>query len=323
MWQEYKQAFKEILAYLKNHIKEEYHPGYYASFIVIIIATISANYLLFPKYTVETWITNNFYGRELCILIYMIFYGVPYYLIVGLYAWFHREKEVFQKREFWVKSFMGLMLLSVDASFYYYRYAANLGEAPGEAYVYRKIAGTFISLVVIWIPLLIFKKWRDKKQSSLYGLTWKGFNYRPYLLMLLIMVPIVLAASFTQDFIDYYPTMKPRNAALLRGLPTWLTLTIYEFFYLVDFLWTELIFRGFFIIGLAAVLGRGAVLPMVAIYAFRHFAKPLGETIGSVFGGYILGVIALRSKNIMGGVMIHMGVAFLMEIFAIFHYIFR
>ena len=36
----------------------------------------------------------------------------------------------------------------------------------------------------------------------------------------------------------------------------------------------------------------------------------------------ILGVIALRSKNIMGGVMIHMGVAFLMEIFAIFHYIF-
>ena len=101
-----------------------------------------------------------------------------------------------------------------------------------------------------------------------------------------------------------------------------MTMSIYEFFYLVDFLWTELIFRGFFILGMAAVLGRGAVLPMVMIYAFRHFAKPMGETIGSVFGGYILGVIALRSKNIMGGVMIHVGVAFLMEIFAIIHYVF-
>ncbi|MEZ4852321.1 MAG: CPBP family intramembrane glutamic endopeptidase [Bacteroidia bacterium] len=323
MWQEYTQAFKDILAYFKKHVKEEYHPGYYASFVVIVIATIAANYLLFPKHTVETWITNNYYGRELCILIYLVFYGIPYYLVLGLYAWFHKENQVFKSREFWVKSLLGLLLLSVDASFYYYRYAGNLASYSGEAYVFRKIAGTFISFIVIWIPLLIFKKWRDKKQPSLYGLSWKGFNYRPYLLMLLIMVPVVLAASFTQDFIDYYPTLKPRNAGLLKTIPIWLTMTIYEFFYLVDFLWTELIFRGFLVIGMAAVLGRGAVLPMVIIYAFRHFAKPLGETIGSVFGGYILGVIALRSKNIMGGVMIHMGIAFLMEIFAIFHYIFR
>ena len=47
-----------------------------------------------------------------------------------------------------------------------------------------------------------------------------------------------------------------------------------------------------------------------------HFGKPLGECISSVFGGYILGVIALYSRNIWGGVVLHMGVAALMELAA-------
>ena len=91
---------------------------------------------------------------------------------------------------------------------------------------------------------------------------------------------------------------------------------IYEFFYLADFTFTELVFRGVLVIGMARLIGKDAVLPMVAVYAFLHFGKPLGETIGSVFGGYILGVIALKSKNIVGGCIIHIGVAFLMDIAA-------
>jgi len=55
---------------------------------------------------------------------------------------------------------------------------------------------------------------------------------------------------------------------------------------------------------------------MVAAYAVLHFGKPLGESIGSIFGGYILGIIALYSRNIWGGVFVHGGIALLMEIFA-------
>ena len=69
------------------------------------------------------------------------------------------------------------------------------------------------------------------------------------------------------------------------------------------------------------LLGKEAVLPMVSMYAFLHFGKPLGETIGSVFGGYILGVIALKKEHIFGGFIIHVGVAYLMEITAFWqHY---
>ena len=64
-------------------------------------------------------------------------------------------------------------------------------------------------------------------------------------------------------------------------------------------------------------LGEYVVYPMVVAYAILHFGKPLGETIGSIAGGYILGVLAYKTRNIYGGIFIHMGIAFLMEMFAL------
>jgi len=53
-----------------------------------------------------------------------------------------------------------------------------------------------------------------------------------------------------------------------------------------------------------------------------HFGKPIGEAISSIFGGYVLGVIALNTKSIVGGSIVHIGVAWLMELFAYLqHYI--
>ncbi|MEM9340836.1 MAG: CPBP family intramembrane glutamic endopeptidase, partial [Bacteroidota bacterium] len=77
----------------------------------------------------------------------------------------------------------------------------------------------------------------------------------------------------------------------------------------------ELIFRGFLIFAFSRTLGSWAVLPMLTTYAFLHFGKPLGETISSIFGGYVLGIIAYNSRNIWGGIFIHLGVAWLMELF--------
>ena len=56
---------------------------------------------------------------------------------------------------------------------------------------------------------------------------------------------------------------------------------------------------------------------MVVCYASLHFGKPLGETIGSIFGGYILGVLALQTRSIWGGIIVHVGVAWLMDLAAL------
>ena len=68
-----------------------------------------------------------------------------------------------------------------------------------------------------------------------------------------------------------------------------------------------------FVRGMAQILGKHAVIPMVTIYCFLHFGKPTGEAISSIFGGYILGVIALYTRSIWGGILIHIGVARMME----------
>ncbi len=57
---------------------------------------------------------------------------------------------------------------------------------------------------------------------------------------------------------------------------------------------------------------------MVVLYAVCHFGKPVGETISSIFGGYLLGILAYKSRNVWGGVFVHVGVALFMELFGFY-----
>jgi membrane protease YdiL (CAAX protease family) len=68
------------------------------------------------------------------------------------------------------------------------------------------------------------------------------------------------------------------------------------------------------VIGMAGLLGRRSVLAMAVIYCLLHFGKPAGEAMSSVVGGYILGVIAYETKSIWGGVIVHAGIAWMMEL---------
>jgi hypothetical protein len=52
------------------------------------------------------------------------------------------------------------------------------------------------------------------------------------------------------------------------------------------------------------------------LYCTLHFGKPMGEAVSSVFGGYILGVVAYETRSIWGGVIVHIGIAWMMEIIA-------
>ena len=80
----------------------------------------------------------------------------------------------------------------------------------------------------------------------------------------------------------------------------------------------ELMFRGFFVIGMSSVLGREAVVPMAVFYCTIHFGKPEAEAISSLFGGYLLGAIAYQTRSIWGGVIVHIGLAWMMELVAFF-----
>lgn len=312
-------GFRKIVSYFPAHWKAEAHPGYYLVVAAFLGISLYANYFLFPGTTIERrWMWGAIGEGWLAGTgAYFVFYALPYFFAVTAWAAFSKKWHIFRSPDFWLRSACLLLIFSLDASFTLYRKLALLADTPADRYLVRKIASNLGSVLTTGVLAMLFWWWRDRRTESWYGLTRRGFQSGPYWILLALMTPIVLGASFMPDFISYYPTLKVRNLAGLTLMPQWAAWVSYELAYLSDFLWTELAFRGMLVIGMAEVLGAGAVLPAASVYCYIHFAKPLGEAASSIFGGYILGVIALRSRNILGGVMVHMGIAFLMELFAI------
>jgi hypothetical protein len=170
------------------------------------------------------------------------------------------------------------------------------------------------ALLVITVAIL-FIVWRmfDNNQPF-YGIKTKDMNWKPYIIMLLIMVPLVAAASTQPDFLAMYPKLKLLADVSAFDKLTWWQKLLFELSYGSDFITIELFFRGFLILAFIKWAGKDAILPMACFYCTIHFGKPLGECISSYFGGIILGVVVYHTRSILGGLMVHLGIAWMMEI---------
>lgn len=167
-------------------------------------------------------------------------------------------------------------------------------------------------LLLLIMGGLLFLTWKlfDSDQPF-YGLSGTSINWRPYFLMLLIMVPLIALASTQHDFLEVYP--KLQTIAATEELKWWHQL-IFELSYGSDFLGIELFFRGFLILGFIKWAGKDAILPMACFYCTIHFGKPLGECISSYLGGIILGIVVYNTRSILGGLLVHLGIAWMMEL---------
>jgi hypothetical protein len=307
---------KKIFHYFKEFHKGYFNHSLYVVFLLFVGLLITLNY----KFNIENSFIDSFYGKYIRILLYFGIHALAYYGVLLIIWVIGREKLNFTGH-FWLKSFIGLLILGVDRSIFPMISRIVLRGLPHEIYTfYYKILFNSYGLFTILFTMVMMKFFFDRKEEyGIYGLRFKKVDYRPYLIMFLFMIPIVYIATYLPDFLHYYPTYKRVGGAGFAGyygFPEIVSKIIYEPVYLFDFMNTELFFRGFLVIGLSKLLGKNVILPMAATYAVLHFGKPMGETISSVFGGYILGIIALYTRNIWGGVFLHGGVAFLMEIFA-------
>lgn len=299
---------KKIWKFLITHLKEDFNARQYIIAFVLVTVVLTFNYTYDLNDVVlksKTGLTK--FGA------YFLFYSIPYYLIL-LPVHASSKNKFFLDPTFWVKSLLGISLLALDNSVPYLREWIMMAFEPGVQVWAYKVIVNMASIFTVVIPLwLIYNKY-DKNSNLYYGLYPKRFDTRPYFQMLLIMLPILVAASFLPSFLKQYPMYRTSEAHILLGVPEWLTVFAYEFAYGFDFITVELLFRGFMVIGMAQILGRHAVLSMAVIYCFLHTGKPPGEAISSIFGGYLLGVIAYETKSIWGGVIVHVGIAWMMEL---------
>jgi hypothetical protein len=184
----------------------------------------------------------------------------------------------------------------------------------------NKFENTYLNKIIYWpfklivLNAVLFIIWKlTKEKQPFYGVSVKDFNWQPYLLMLLLMLPLVAAASTQHDFLAVYPKLK--SVSFLKTLhhSGWYKL-LFELAYGSDFISIELFFRGFLVLAFVKWFGKDAILPMACFYCTIHFGKPMGECISSFFGGLILGIVIYNTKTIFGGLMVHLGIAWIMEL---------
>ncbi|MDB5256635.1 MAG: rane protease [Chitinophagaceae bacterium] len=307
---------KKISQYLKDFVAADFNIGFYAYTAIFLVVTIYLNYNWDLE---EKWINDSNSWKDY--FFSFSFNAFAYYAIAVPKAFVYKE-DYLKKAAFWIKSSLFLLILSIDGSFFHHTHYIFSRDYLNydEQYFLLKIITNVYPTLVYFIPLIFLKYIYDRKEKGLYGLSIEGFDYKVYFVFLLIMVPLIFWASFQPDFLEAYPSFKPWRANEVFGLSRAQMSGIFEVFYLFDFVTVELLFRGALVIGLSSIMGKHTILPMVVAYAFLHFGKPMAETIGSIFGGYILGIIALYSRSILGGCAIHIGVALLMEVMALIQY---
>jgi CAAX protease family protein len=144
------------------------------------------------------------------------------------------------------------------------------------------------------------------------GFRWRGTSLRIYLWLFLAVMPLVVAASFTRSFQQTYPFY--RLAA--RSYPD---LLAWELMYGGSFFALEFFFRGFLLFPLRRSFGPFAIVVMDVPYCMIHFHKPLAEVVGAIGAGIVLGTLALRTRSILGGVLLHVAVAWSMDLLSLWH----
>jgi hypothetical protein len=225
----------------------------------------------------------------------------------GLHFLF-RAREPIRDYRFYVLLFLAPALFSWKMV---YDIEWPISGDPWRNVYWNRVVYWPLKLTVVTIALWLTWKWLEDKRPF-YGLTTKTFSLRPYVLMLLLMIPLIAAASTQPDFLYTYPKLK--HIQYLQHTGTGAHTFLYELSYGSDFFTIELFFRGFLVLAFARWVGKDAILPMAMFYCTIHFGKPMGECISSFFGGLLLGIVTYHTRSIFGGLLVHVGIAWLMEI---------
>lgn len=155
---------------------------------------------------------------------------------------------------------------------------------------FRELDGLFIYLLM---PLLIilFVHRKSPKEFGFQIGDWKtGLGLTG--LVILVSIPILwFTAKGDQNMQKYYSSRLGPTLPLLA---------------FIDLLSWEFFFRGWILFGYARKFGDNALWLQAVPFAIAHFGKPEIETISTIFGGFLFGLVAWRSGSFIYAFLIHL-----------------
>jgi hypothetical protein len=306
---------KRLVLLLIEFVKQDFHLRTFLLILLWATTLLTINYSI----ELEDAVIDSLPTNGLRFLGYLALYSTAYYSAV--YIVFLSKPKAKQTgqltKRFWLTSLTGITVFALDSGFVFHQYLVDfIDPKPRLHGYYFAVLSNASEFLTIALPLFLINRFYISNHSDNLGINRKEIELKPFFLILLIIAPFIFVSAFESGLNNYYPTFRYPGSAKAMTIAAWVPVSIYELFYGLDFFNVELMFRGFMVIGLVSCLGREAVLPMAVFYCSIHFGKPMAEAISSLFGGYILGAIAYQTRSVWGGVIVHMGLAWLMELSA-------
>jgi membrane protease YdiL (CAAX protease family) len=174
---------------------------------------------------------------------------------------------------------LSTMLLMVD---YYQLFLANKAFDRVALYL----------LIPLLVILFFFRK-TPREYGFQFG-DWKAGLAITGLAIVVIAPVLWLIARSSPAMVDYYAYQWGPSAAVW----TFLDLIGWEFF-----------FRGFLLFGYARAFGANALWLQAVPFALAHLGKPAVETYTTLFGGFLFGLVAWRTRSFVYPFLIHWFVA--------------
>jgi membrane protease YdiL (CAAX protease family) len=161
--------------------------------------------------------------------------------------------------------------------------------------------------VVIYVSVPVAYARLHGQSLRSYGLRLGLF--RGEMRVFAVLLPAIVAGAYLAAgqprFQETYPFYTDWTAGrgTVTGLLTWWVM------YAGSFVALEFFYRGFLVTAGFRIVGWWAIPAMAAPYCLLHLDKPLPEMVTSLFGGLLLGVVALRTRSILAGVLAHVTLA--------------
>jgi hypothetical protein len=217
----------------------------------------------------------------------IVLYALPFWAAFGLQYCFFRGLSFHRVRYWWV------IVLGAPVLF-----ALRMSLPPFAHSLTGRCLGYCARAACLVLPVLITGRAPGLRRP----LTWRYV----WILGLGVLVLVWLAAR-QPSFLSFYP-----RARFLAGSPWW-KFALFEGCYGLDLFSMEFFFRGLLVLGLITVCGPAAIVPAAVFYCTVHFGKPMGECVSSFLGALLLGWLAIRTRSVYTGLLLHLELAWGME----------
>ena len=296
---------KQLFTASWQHIRNSFSAVTYGLCIVTIGIACWLNYgNVFRLWPVHSSFSNSFF---FLVVLFLVFFGLGF-LFTTLPQ---KVKPALKNRYSWIL-LLAPILFALKVALPFDRWFFQNASQEWQ-HAFYKAAGWLGGLLLI-IPSLLWLHVFFERRWGLYY-SKKTNNYKPYFVLLLCMLPLLVWAIMQPVFQEVYPRAKDITGALGSSATIW-HYSLFEFCYALDFITIELFFRGLLIAVMSRIMGVQGIIPVAFFYFSIHLGKPMPEAISSFFGGLILGAVSYETKSIWGGWMVHCGIALLMELFA-------